>query len=278
MSNHIAAEPVPIRAERSTGARRPDHAAEAVQRGHDMMPPFPRRLLAEFLGTGLLLVMVVGSGTMAQELSPGNTGLQLLENSTATALGLGVLIMVLGPLSGAHFNPVVTLADWWVARRMSAGQIGGYVTAQVTGGISGAALANLMFAKPVIFWSSHDRAAPHLLLGEVVATAGLILVIFCLVRAERLSVAPVVVAAYIGAASWFTSSACFANPAVTIARAFSDTFAGIAPSSVPGFVVAQLFGGAVGLALIGGLYGRTAASHLDAADISCAHGGAVDSR
>jgi glycerol uptake facilitator-like aquaporin len=221
-----------------------------------------RRLLAEFLGTGVLIVVVIGSGIMAQELSQ-DVGLQLLENSTATMFGLGVLIAVLGPVSGAHFNPVVTLADWWFHRRISPGEVGGYVTAQVTGGIAGAVLANLMFAKPAVFWSAHDRSAPHLLLGEVVATAGLILVIFCLVRADRLSIVPVAVACYIGAAAWFTSSTSFANPAVTIARAFSDTFAGIAPSSVPAFIAAQVVGGVIGLALVIGLYGRQGRAEPD---------------
>ncbi|MBO3749995.1 aquaporin family protein [Streptosporangiaceae bacterium NEAU-GS5] len=215
----------------------------------------PRRLLAEFLGTGLLIMVVIGSGIMAQELSPGNVGLQLLENSTATVFGLGVLIAVLGPVSGAHFNPVVTLSDWWVHRHLSRREVGGYLAAQVTGGIVGAMLANLMFAKPAVTWSTHDRSAPHLLLGEVVATAGLILVIFSLARADRLNLAPIVVASYIGAAYWFTSSTSFANPAVTIARAFSDTFAGIAPASVPAFVAAQLIGGLVGLVWVAGLYG-----------------------
>src|SRR4051812_4013541 len=222
-----------------------------------MTGSMPRRLLAEFLGTALLVVVVIGSGIMAQELSPGNVGLQLLENSTATVFGLGVLIAVLGPISGAHLNPVVTLAEWWSHRRRSVPEVAGYVMGQVAGGIAGTVLANLMFAKPAVFWSAHDRSAAHLLLGEVVATAGLILVIFSLIRADRLSVTPFVVPSYIGAACWFTSSACFANPAVTIARAFSDTFTGIAPASVPGFLAAQLIGGVVGLTLVNGLYGRT---------------------
>lgn len=220
----------------------------------------PRRLLAEFVGTALLVTVVVGSGIMAQTLSPDDVGLQLLENSTATVFGLGVLIVVLGPVSGAHFNPVVSAADWWYLRQGGAGprigDLAAYAVAQILGGIGGAILANAMFDKPAISWSTHERSAPHLWLGEVVATAGLVLVIFCLVRAGRAVVAPVAVAGYIGAAYWFTSSTSFANPAVTIGRAFSDTFAGIAPSSLPGFIAAQAVGGVVGLLLVRGLFGR----------------------
>jgi len=221
-----------------------------------------RRLLAEFLGTALLVTVVVGSGIMAQTLSPRDVGLQLLENSTATAFGLAVLIVVLGPVSGAHFNPVVSLADWWQGRStgvgLPAGELGGYVAAQVLGGIGGAVLANAMFDKPAVTWSGTQRSSAHLWLGEVVATAGLVLVIFCLTRSGRTAAAPLAVGGYIGAAYWFTSSTSFANPAVTIGRAFSDTFAGIAPASLPGFVAAQLIGGAAGLLLVHGLFGRPA--------------------
>ncbi|MEV1248741.1 MIP/aquaporin family protein [Nonomuraea sp. NPDC050022] len=224
------------------------------------MIPLPRRLLAEFLGTALLVTVVVGSGIMAQTLSPHDVGLQLLENSTATVFGLAVLIVTLGPVSGAHFNPVVSLADWWQGRQggagLSGGELGGYITVQVLGAIAGSILANAMFDKPAITWSTHERASAHLWLGELVATAGLLLVIFCLARTGRTAVAPAAVAGYIGAAYWFTSSTSFANPAVTIGRAFSDTFAGIAPTSVPGFIAAQLMGGAVGLLLVHGLFGR----------------------
>ncbi|MEU4226313.1 MIP/aquaporin family protein [Nonomuraea sp. NPDC026600] len=219
-----------------------------------------RRLLAEFVGTALLVTVVVGSGIMAQALSPRDVGLQLLENSTATVFGLAVLIVVLGPVSGAHFNPVVSLADWWQGRRtgagLSVGELSGYVAAQVLGGIGGAVLANAMFGKPPVTWSSTQRSSAHLWLGELVATAGLVLVIFCLTRSGRTTAAPLAVSGYIGAAYWFTSSTSFANPAVTIGRAFSDTFAGIAPASLPGFVAAQLIGGAVGLLLVHGLFGR----------------------
>ncbi|GLW10706.1 MIP family protein [Microtetraspora sp. NBRC 13810] len=219
-----------------------------------------RRLLAEFLGAALLVTVVVGSGIMAQTLSPQDVGLQLLENSTATVFGLAVLIVMLGPVSGAHFNPVVSLADWWQGRRsgqgLSGSELGGYVAAQVLGAIAGAVLANAMFDKPVVTLSVTQRSSAHLWLGEVVATAGLVLVIFCLTRSGRTAVAPLAVGGYIGAAYWFTSSTSFANPAVTIGRAFSDTFAGIAPASVPGFIVAQLVGGVVGMVLVHGLFGR----------------------
>ncbi|GAA3422280.1 MIP/aquaporin family protein [Streptosporangium vulgare] len=221
-----------------------------------MSAALPRRALAEFLGTLLLVTVVVGSGIMAQELSPDDVGLQLLENSTATVFGLGVLIVMLGPISGAHFNPVVTLADWFLHRKLTASDVGVYLVSQTAGAIGGAILANAMFDKPAVAWSAHDRSSGHLLLGEVVATAGLALVVFLLTRAGNAHVAPVAVASYIGAAYWFTSSTSFANPAVTIGRAFSDTFAGIAPSSVPGFIAAQLVGGVIGLVLVVGLYGR----------------------
>ncbi|WP_214105546.1 aquaporin [Acrocarpospora catenulata] len=224
------------------------------------MTPLPRRLLAEFLGTALLVTVVVGSGIMAQALSPGQVGLQLLQNSTATVFGLAVLIVTLGPVSGAHFNPVVSLADWWQGRYtgvgLALGEVGAYAVCQILGGIGGAVLANAMFGKAPMAWSTTERAAGHLWLGEVVATAGLLLVIFCLVRSGRTAVAPAAVAAYIGAAYWFTSSTSFANPAVTIGRAFTDTFAGIAPASVPAFIAAQLVGGVIGLLVVHGLFGR----------------------
>jgi glycerol uptake facilitator-like aquaporin len=218
----------------------------------------PRRLLAEFAGTALLVTAVVGSGIMAAKLSPHDVGLQLLENSTATALALGALILIFGPVSGAHLNPVVSAADWFLGRRAHTGitarDLAGYVAAQVLGGIGGAVLANLMFDLHAVSWSHTRRLAGHLWLGEIVATAGLILLIFALARSGRASLAPAAVGAYIGAAYWFTSSTSFANPAVTIGRAFTDTFAGIAPGSVPGYLVAQLVGLAVGVALLLALY------------------------
>jgi arsenate reductase len=218
----------------------------------------PRRLVAEFAGTGLLVTAVVGSGIMAAALSPQDIGLQLLENSTATVFALAALILVFGPISGAHFNPVVSLADWWLGRRTGTGlrasDLPGYLVAQVLGAIAGSILANLMFALPAVHWSTRHRAAGHLWLGEVVATAGLVLLVFALARSGRASVAPAAVGAYIGAAYWFTSSTSFANPAVAIGRAFTDTFAGIAPSSVPAFIAAQLVGLVVGTALLLVLY------------------------
>ena len=223
-----------------------------------MTPPLARRALAEFLGTGLLVALVVGSGIMAQRLSPGEVGLQLLENSTATALGLAAIILVFGPVSGAHFNPVVTLADYVLARRDRADvdprTVAVFLPAQIGGGILGAIPANLMFALPAVTASAHNRSAAHLWLGEVVATAGLILLIFALARTGRGHYGPAAVGAYIGAAHWFTSSTSFANPAVTIARAFTDTFAGIAPGSILGFVAAQVVGAALGTALVLALY------------------------
>ncbi|MFC9915807.1 aquaporin [Streptomyces sp. NPDC059862] len=216
-------------------------------------PPLLARTAAELVGTAALVTVVVGSGIQATELTR-DVGVQLLANSLATVFGLGVLIAVLGPVSGAHFNPVVTLAEWWTARRdggLSLREVSAYVPAQVVGAIAGAVLADAMFGEPLVEWSTHDRSAGHLLLGEVVATAGLVLVIFGLTRTDRLRFAPVAVASYIGAAYWFTSSTSFANPAVTIGRAFSDTFAGIAPGSVPAFIGVQLVGAVVGLALVG---------------------------
>jgi glycerol uptake facilitator-like aquaporin len=236
--------------------------------------PLPRRALAEGLGTGLLVAIVVGSGIMAARLSPGDVGLQLLENSTATALGLGVLILMLGPVSGAHFNPVVTLADFALGRRTGSGvdpvTAAVFISAQIAGGIGGAVLANLMFALPAATASTHTRTGAHLWLGEVVATAGLVLLVFSLARTGRGQYGPAAVGAYIGAAYWFTSSTSFANPAVTIARAFTDTFAGIAPGSIPGFVAAQLLGAAVGAALAAALFPHrpTPAKPLAGADRS----------
>ncbi|VXB56268.1 MIP family protein [Aeromicrobium sp. 9AM] len=222
-----------------------------------MPQPLGRRLLAEFLGTGLLVAIVVGSGIAAADLSPDDVGLQLLENSMATVFGLAVLILMLGPVSGAHFNPVVTVADWFLSRRdpegFSAAHIGPYVVAQCVGAIAGGLLANAMFGVGTSF-SEHERASGGHLLGEVVATAGLVLLIFALVRSDRVALAAPAVGAYIGAAYWFTSSTSFANPAVSLGRMFSDTFAGIAPSSVPAFVVAQIVGAAIGVALVLALY------------------------
>ena len=222
-----------------------------------------RRLVAELLGTGLLVTVVVGSGIAAQRLSTGDVGLQLLENSTATFLGLTVLILMFGPVSGAHFNPVVSAADWLLGRRAGTGLTGfevlAYTAAQVVGGIAGAVLANIMFDVPITELSTTDRTGFNLWVGEVVATAGLVSLIFALVRTGRGALAAPAVGAYIGAAYWFTSSTSFANPAVTIGRVFSDTFAGIAPSSVPAFVLAQLIGAGIGIALAAYLFPGIAA-------------------
>jgi glycerol uptake facilitator-like aquaporin len=220
--------------------------------------PLWRRLLAEFLGTALLVTAVVGSGIMASELSPDDVGLQLLQNSVATAFALGALILTFGPVSGAHFNPVVSAADWFLGRRTGTGltitDLGGYASAQTLGAIAGSILANLMFDLAPVTMSTKDRAAGNLWLGEVVAVVGLLLLIFALGRSGRSSVAPAAVGAYIGAAYWFTSSTSFANPAVTAGRAFTDTFAGIAPASVPGFVVAQIAGLIIGVGVLLALY------------------------
>ena len=212
----------------------------------------PRRAAAEALGTAALVAVVVGSGIQAAGLTD-DVGLRLLANSLATVLGLGVLIALLGPVSGAHLNPVVTLAAWCVGRRAGDGptlrDVAAYLPAQTVGAIGGAVLANAMFAEPLVRFSGHDRSAGHLLLGEVVATAGLVWLVLGLTRAGRAHLAPAAVASYIGAAYWFTSSTSFANPAVTLGRAFTDTFAGIAPTSVAPFIAAQLLGAALGLGL-----------------------------
>jgi glycerol uptake facilitator-like aquaporin len=224
-----------------------------------------RRLLAEFLGTGLLVAVVVGSGIAAQSLS-SDIGLDLLENAVVTAAGLAVLILVFGPISGAHFNPVVSLADWFLGRRsgtgLAASEVAPYVAAQAVGAIGGAILADAMFAKPLVSWSTLHRSEPHLWLGEIVATAGLLLVIVALARSGKSAQTPWAVGAYIGGGYFFTSSTAFANPAVSVGRAFTDTFAGIAPVSLPGFVGAQLVGLVVGLGLLALLY-PTAAEVAD---------------
>ncbi|WP_370466852.1 aquaporin [Streptacidiphilus sp. PB12-B1b] len=226
--------------------------------------PLFRKVAAELVGTAALVAVVVGSGIQATELTQ-DVGLQLLANSTATVFGLGVLILLLGPVSGAHFNPVVTLADWWTRRtqrdHLPVREVAAYITAQTTGAIGGAVLADAMFGKALVKWSTHDRSAGHLLIGEVVATAGLVLLIFGLAKKDQLRFAPVAVASYIGAAYWFTSSTSFANPAVAIGRAFTDSFAGIAPSSLPGFIGMELIGGVVGLALVALLFGRDRTDH-----------------
>ena len=217
-----------------------------------------RRLLAEFTGTALLVSVVVGSGIAAQQLSPTDSGLQLLENSIATTFGLAALILLFGPVSGAHFNPVVSGADWLLGRRSAAGLAGGdvlaYTAAQVFGAITGAVLANVMFDRQIIELATRERLTAGHFVGEVVATSGLVALIFALGRTNRVGWSAAAVGVYIGAAYWFTSSTSFANPAVTVGRVFSDTFAGIAPGSVAGFIAAQVVGALIGVALVVALY------------------------
>lgn len=228
-----------------------------------MPATLPRRLLAELLGTMLLVTAVVGSGIMATQLSPDDVGLQLLENSTATVFALAVLILILGPVSGAHFNPVVTLAAWWTGRRepgaLTGTDVAAYITVQTLGAIAGSVLANAMFGVAQGM-STKNRSDANLWIGETVATAGLLLLIFALVRTGRGVLAAPAVGAYIGAAYWFTSSTSFANPAVTIGRAFTDTFAGITPASVPAFIGAQIVGALVGIVLVVLLYPQAKAA------------------
>jgi glycerol uptake facilitator-like aquaporin len=212
-----------------------------------------RRLVAEALGTGLLVVAVVGSGIMATRLSPDDVGLQLLENAAATAGALIALIWMLGAVSGAHLNPAVTLVDRAFGA-ISTRDAGLYLAAQVAGGCLGAIVANLMFELPAIDWSTEDRSSAALWLSEVVATTGLLLVIHGCVRSGRGSVVAIAVGVWIGGAYFFTSSTSFANPAVTIARTLSDSFAGIAPASAPMFIVMQLIGAVAAFALIRFLY------------------------
>jgi glycerol uptake facilitator-like aquaporin len=212
-----------------------------------------RRLLAEFLGSAFLAAIVIGSGIATQRLSPGETGVELLENAAATAAGLFAVILMFGPVSGAHFNPVVSFADAALGG-MSWRDAAAYLPAQVAGCVTGAVVANVMFAQAAVSISVKHRASGPHALSEVIATAGLILVIFALARAGRAASAPAAVGAYIGAAYWFTSSTSFANPAITIGRMFSNTFAGIAPSSAPVFIAAQIGGGIAAVLIIRGLY------------------------
>ena len=212
-----------------------------------------RRLLAEYLGSALLAALVIGSGIAAAQLSPSDVGLELLENALATGAGLFAIILMFGPVSGAHLNPVVSFVDA-VFGGISLRDAAAYLPAQVAGCISGAVLANVMFSLSAVSISTHHRAsAPHLL-SEVVATIGLLLVIFSLARSERSSITPAAVGAYITAAYFFCSSTSFANPAITIGRMFSNSFAGIAPASVPGFVGAQIVGAILAIGLIAALY------------------------
>ena len=205
------------------------------------------------MGTALLVAAVIGSGIAASRLSPDDVGLQLLENTAATVGVLVAIVLALGPASGAHFNPVITLADRFLGG-MSTAEAVAYVAAQVAGGVLGAVVANLMFSEPAIELSTRHRIAGATGLAEVVATFGLLLVVFGVVRSGRVSAAPFAVGGYIGGAYFFTSSTSFANPAVTVARTLSDTFAGIAPASAPGFILAQLVGGVLAVACVLALY------------------------
>lgn len=226
-------------------------------------PALPVRLLAELIGSAFLAALVVGSGIAAQTLSAGNVGLELFENAAATAAGLFAIILMVGAVSGGHLNPVVSVVDA-VFGGISWRDAGAYIPAQIAGCAGGTVIANAMFGLQAVSISQHDRTSAGHWLGELVATLGLLLVIFALARSRRAHVTPAAVGAYIGAAYFFTSSASFANPAITVGRMFSNTFAGIAPGSAPGYIVAQLAGGAVAVAVIRALYPdvRTAAADV----------------
>lgn len=210
-------------------------------------PSLDRRVTAEALGTAFLLAAVVGSGIMGERLAGGNVAVALLANTLATGAALVALILTFGPISGAHFNPAVTLADAWLGG-LAWTEVPLYVVAQVAGAFAGVAAAHGMFGLPLFFASQHARPGPAQMFSEFVATFGLLAVIWGCSR-TRATVVPFVVAAYITAAYWFTASTSFANPAVTLARAASDTFAGIRPADAPGFIAAQLVGAAVATAL-----------------------------
>jgi glycerol uptake facilitator-like aquaporin len=231
-------------------------------------PPLARRLLAELLGSALLAAVVIGSGIAAQTLSPHDLGLELLEAAAATATGLYAIILMFGPVSGGHFNPVVSLVDRSFGG-LSWRDALAYVPTQVAGCMIGAVAANGMFARAAISVSTHHRASPAHMLAEAIATAGLIVLIFALARTQRTATAPAAVGAYIGAAYWFTSSTSFANPAITVGRMFSNTFAGIAPASAPAFIAAQAVGGLLALLAVRTLYPDLAA--CDAASVVLPH-------
>jgi arsenate reductase len=226
-----------------------------------MRDDLARRATAELVGTAVLVAIVIGSGIAAQRLSPDDVGLQLLENSIATGAGLVALILTFGAVSGAHFNPVVTLADR-ILGGTSSREAGAYVVAQLLGACIGAMIANVMFELPAIDLSTNTRSSGGLWLGEALAAFGLVLVILGVVRAGRAAVAAFAVGGYIVAAYWFTSSTSFANPAMTVGRTLSDTFAGIAPASVPMFVVMQVLGALAAVALGAYLFPGIAAADL----------------
>jgi arsenate reductase len=227
-----------------------------------------RRLVAEFVGSAFLAAVVIGSGIAAQRLSPGQTGLELFENAAATAAGLFAIILMVGPVSGAHFNPVVSFVDA-AFDGLSWRDATAYLPAQVAGCITGAVVANVMFGAAAVSISTKHRASAAHWLAEVVATVGLILVIFALARSGRGRSAPAAVGAYIGAAYFFTSSTSFANPAITVGRMFSESFAGIAPASAPGYILAEILGGAVAFGLIRVLYPDVTAA--EAAEVVLPH-------
>jgi glycerol uptake facilitator-like aquaporin len=212
-----------------------------------------RRLFAEFLGSTMLAAVVVGSGITAQQLSPSNKGLELLENAIVTGAGLFVLILVFSSVSGAHFNPMVSFVDAALGGS-TWGRACACVPFQVAGCIVGVIVANVMFAVKAVSWSTHHRASGPHLFAEVIATAGLVLVIFALARNGKHSHTPAAVGAYIAAAYFFTSSTSFANPAIAIGRMFTNTFTGIAPASAPAFVVSELVGAALGYVLVRIIY------------------------
>ena len=235
----------------------------------DATPSLWRRLLAELLGSAFLAALVIGSGIAARQLSPTDVGLELFENAAATAAGLFTIILMFGPVSGGHFNPVVSLADAYFGGLRWREALA-YIPAQLGGCIIGAVAANGMFALAAVSIASKHRASSAHLLAEAIATAGLLLVIFSLARSRRPASAPAAVGAYIGAAYFFTSSTSFANPAISVGRMFSNTFAGIAPASVPGFAIAQLIGGAAAILVLRALYPAVRASQ--AADVVLPHG------
>lgn len=220
-------------------------------------PALCRCLAAEFVGSAFLAAVVVGSGIAAKQLSPGDVGLELMENAVATAVGLFTIILMVGPVSGGHLNPVVSFLDaalggipWRVAVA--------YLPVQVTGCIAGAIVANLMFARDAVSISTKVRSSGPHFLSEIVATLGLALVIFALARTGRTKMAPAAVGSYIGGAYFFTSSTSFPNPAIAVGRIFSNSFAGNAPASVPTFVIAEIVGGVLGLVVVNALYPKKA--------------------
>lgn len=234
-----------------------------------MSQPLQRRLLAEFVGSAFLAALVIGSGIAAQTLSPRDVGLELFENAAATGAGLFAIILMFGAVSGGHFNPVVSLVDASFGGMRWRDAVA-YAPAQIAGCVTGAVVANAMFAKALVTISTKHRATGAHVFAEVIATLGLMLVIFSLTRTRRGAAAPAAVGAYIAAAYFFTSSTSFANPAISIGRIFSNTFAGIAPSAVPPYVAAQLIGGLTAFALLRALYPNV--TREEAAGVLLPHG------